>query len=292
MDLSDLEIFRTVVEEGGILKAARKLHRVQSNVTKRVQQLEAALGAQLFFRDRRRLHLSPTGELLLPYADRLLQLAEEARGAISGDAPRGVLRLGSLESTSASRLPAVLDGFHRRYPEVRVELATGTNDALTAAVANRQLDAAFVAEPPAGEELAHQPVFVERLVLITSLDHRPVRGPRDVAGDSLIAFPAGCAYRRVLETWVGDRGLASVRVLNLASYHAIVACAAAGTGVAVVPESVLATVDASRVARHPLPKVLGRVVTPLIWRRAERQPAVVALRELLREVVAGGRSVR
>jgi DNA-binding transcriptional LysR family regulator len=295
VDLSDLEIFRAVVHEGGILKAARKLHRVQSNVTKRVQQLEAALGAQLFFRNKQRLFLSPTGEMLLSYADRLLRLADEARAVVSGAPPRGVLRLGSLESTSASRLPGVLASFHRLYPEVRVELTSGTNDALTAAVAGRQLDAAFVAEPPASAELSHLPVFAERLVLITSLDHRPVRRPGDIAGDSLIAFPSGCAYRRVLESWIGDRGLASARVLNLASYHAIVACVASGTGVAVVPESVLDTVRSSLVARYPLPKVLGQVVTPFIWRSAEQQPAVVGLRELLLKRVARnapGRAIR
>jgi len=285
MDLSDLEIFRTVANEGGILKAARRLHRVQSNVTKRVQQLEASLGVRLFFRGQRRLFLSPSGEQLLAYADRLLHLAQEARSAVSGAPPQGMLRLGSLESTCASRLPAVLAQFHRRCPQVRVELTSGTNDSLTAAVAARQLDAAFVAEPPASDELASLPVFRERLVLITSPDHRPVDRPRDVAGDSVIAFPSGCAYRRMLESWIGDPGLASVRVLNLASYHAIVACVASGTGIAVVPESVLDTVASAQVARHRLPKVLSEVVTPLIWRPAEQQPALVALRELVQDLL-------
>ncbi|MGH8133539.1 MAG: LysR family transcriptional regulator, partial [Steroidobacteraceae bacterium] len=127
MELSDLEIFRAVANEGGIVKAARKLHRVPSNVTKRVQQLEGCLGAQLFFRDRQRLYLSPSGELLLAYAERLLQLADEARTVVSGAPPRGVLRLGSLESTAASRLPDVLADFHRVCREVSVELTTGTN---------------------------------------------------------------------------------------------------------------------------------------------------------------------
>ena len=285
MDLSDLEIFRTVANEGGILKAARRLHRVQSNVTKRVQQLEASLGVRLFFRGQRRLILSPSGEQLLEYADRLLHLAQEARSAVSGAPPQGMLRLGSLESTCASRLPAVLAQFHQRCPQVRVELTSGTNDSLTAAVAARQLDAAFVAELPASGDLASLPVFRERLVLITSIDHRPVNRPRDVAGDSVIAFPSGCAYRRMLETWIGEPGLASVRVLNVASYHAIVACVASGTGIALMPESVLDTVASPLVARHRLPKVLSEVVTPLIWRATEQQPALVALRELVQDLL-------
>jgi len=65
MDITDLRVFKAVVEEGGIIKAARRLHRVPSNVTTRVKQLEASLGVELFHRDRQRLHLSATGELLL-----------------------------------------------------------------------------------------------------------------------------------------------------------------------------------------------------------------------------------
>src|ERR1700738_3300474 len=82
MDLSDLLIFKTVAEEGGILRAARKLHRVQSNVTTRIKQRQTSIGVQLFFRDRQRLVLSPNGESLLVYADKLLRLAEEARIAV------------------------------------------------------------------------------------------------------------------------------------------------------------------------------------------------------------------
>jgi DNA-binding transcriptional LysR family regulator len=115
MDLVDLQVFKSVVEEGGIVKAARKLHRVPSSVTTRIKQLEASMGVTLFHRDRQRLHLSPTGELLLGYAERLIQLSGEDHAVVSGGIPRGVLKLGALESTTASRLPRMLADFHRRY---------------------------------------------------------------------------------------------------------------------------------------------------------------------------------
>jgi DNA-binding transcriptional LysR family regulator len=284
MDLSDLLIFKTVADEGGILRAATRLHRVQSNITTRIKQLEESLGVQLFFRTKQRLFLSPSGELLLTYADRLLRLAEEAKCAVTSGTPGGVLRLGALESTAASRLPAIFCEFHRRCPEVRIELKTATNDALVAAVADRKLDVAFVAEAPASPDISHLPLFPECLVLISSLTHEPVAKALDVAGDSIIAFPTGCAYRRVLERWLGGKNLGSARVVELGSYHAIVACVAAGTGIAIVPESVLNTLQNSQVARYPLPKVLGRIVTPLIWRKAEQSVAVGALVRLVREV--------
>ncbi len=292
MDLSDLLIFKTVADEGGILRAAARLHRVQSNVTKRIKQLEQSLGVQLFLREKQRLFLSPSGELLLTYADRMLRLADEARGAVTSGIPRGVLRLGALESTTASRLPAIFCEFHRRFPEIRIELKTATNDGLVAAVAARKLDVAFVAEAPANPDIAHLPLFAERLILVSSRNHKPISKAADIAGDSIIAFPAGCAYRRILERWLGGKNLGSARVLELESYHAIVACVAAGSGIAIVPESVLDTLQDSQVTRFPLPKVLGHIVTPLIWRKSEQSVTVTAIRSLVREICFPSRRVR
>jgi DNA-binding transcriptional LysR family regulator len=68
--------------------------------------------------------------------------------------------------------------------------------------------------------------------------------------------------------------------LELSSYHAIVACVASGTGVALMPESVLDTVQHAAVARHPLPKVQAQRITPLIWRAADQSPALLALRKV------------
>lgn len=280
MELSDLTIFRAVAREGGVVRAARRLNRVPSNVTTRIKQLEASLGVALFTRERHRLALSQGGQRLLDYAERMLRLSDEARSAVAGAQPTGVLRLGALESTTASRLPAILAAYHAAHPDVSVELTTGTNDALTAALVERRVDAAFVAEAPSDPRLASLPLFRERLVVISAKDHAPIRRPRDVAGDSIIAFPNGCYYRRVLARWLGERRIPSVRVLELSSYHAIVACAGSGTGIALVPESVLATVNHANVARHPLPRIHADVVTPLVWRADDLSPAAAALRDL------------
>jgi DNA-binding transcriptional LysR family regulator len=281
MDLSDLLVFKTVAEEGGIVKAAVRLHRVQSNVSTRIKQLEASIGVELFFRNKQRLYLSPQGEILLVYADKLLRLADEAKSAVSTNVPRGTLRLGALESTAASRLPKILSAFHKRYPEVLVDLKTGTNDFLATAVRDRRLDAAFIAQVPTQKDLSSLPMFPEHLVVITAIQHRPVARASDVAGESVIAFPQGCAYRRIVERWLGPQMLSSVRILELSSYHAIVACVASGTGIAIVPESVLDTVQCAQVRRHELPKVLANIVTPLVWRTDEQIPAVVALRDVV-----------
>jgi DNA-binding transcriptional LysR family regulator len=84
-----------------------------------------------------------------------------------------------------------------------------------------------------------------------------------------------------LERWLGRKSLAAVRTLEFNSYHAIVACVASGTGVALLPESVLDVARTDEVALHPLPAVLAEIVTPLIWRAGETSPSLVALQEIV-----------
>src|SRR5258708_13692759 len=102
MDLVDLQVFKSVVDEGGIIKAARKLHRVPSSVTTRIKQLETSLSVTLFHRDRQRLHLSPTGELLLGYAERLIQLSDEPHPVVLARLPRAPLNPGHLGAPPTS----------------------------------------------------------------------------------------------------------------------------------------------------------------------------------------------
>lgn len=282
MDLSDLHIFRTVIREGGITKAAGVLHRVQSNITTRVRQLEENLGVALFVREGKRLQPTAAGRLLLDYADRLLQLADEARAAVTTGTPRGQLRLGSMESTAAARLPARLAEFHATYPDVRLELHTGPTGRLLADVADGRLDCALVGGPVTDTRLGATPIFVEELVLIAPAGHPAIRTPADIEIRTLLTFEAGCAYRQRLENWLSIGGVVAERVVELSSYHAMIGCAAAGMGIALVPLSLLAAIGATTsVSTHRLPAEFAHAPTQLVARRDQRSPATDALRALL-----------
>src|SRR5260221_11882540 len=113
MDFVELQIFKTVAEQGGITKAAAALHRVQSNVTTRDKQLEDRVGAKLFHRQGRRLVLSSEGTVLLAYADRMLRASAEAQAAINGPGPPGVCRGSRHEVTAARRRRAAVRRYHR-----------------------------------------------------------------------------------------------------------------------------------------------------------------------------------
>lgn len=281
MDLASLRIFKSVVEHGGINKAAAKLHRVPSNVTTRIRQLEEHLGTELFLRVGRRLTLSSEGKLLLGYADQLLRISSEAEAALRNGKPRGTLRIGALESTAGSRLPPVLSRYHALYPEVQIELVTGTSGALVARVLEQDVEAAFVAEPFNADGLDTLAVFVEELVLITPKSFGPVRTPRDIANRTVIAFPAGCSYRRRLEAWLGAGSVLADRVMEFQSYHAIVACVAAGSGIAVVPRAILALTHAGdNLTMTTLPAKIAKSRTQLVWRSGHRSQTLEAMQRL------------
>lgn len=266
IDLESLEIFRAVVQEGGIVRAAGKLNRVQSNVTTRIKQLEERLGLALFRRQGRSLVLSPEGEVLLSYAQRLFRLADEAESELKAGKPMGVFRIGSLESTAGSRLAPILSRFHKLYPAVVVELVTGTTGALIQRVANFEIEAAFISQPFTAPGLQALKVFEEELVLITARNAPDVARPADLAGLTLIAFANGCSYRKRLEEWLGGSGVMPARTMEFGSYQAMIACVAAGTGFALVPRSLLfALRAASDVKQHEVPAKVRRNHTHLVW---------------------------
>lgn len=254
MELAELEIFRAVAAEQSVTRAARTLERAQSNVTTRIKQLESDLGVELFHRDSKRMTLTPEGQRLLGYADRLLALAEEARQSMRGDGPSGKLRIGAMESTAAARLPKPLGRYHAAWPEVGVEIQTGTTAALVDAVLNHRIDCALVAHPgtaPAreadmadlGPGLEGTWLFGEALVLVLPANHPKVRSPDDLRVRQLAVFARGCTYRGVAEQWLAqgaDDARRHLAVQEMPSYHAIVASVSAGTAVGIVPRSLLA----------------------------------------------------
>jgi DNA-binding transcriptional LysR family regulator len=288
MDLDDLHIFRCVVREGGVTRAAARLNRVPSNVTTRIKQFEGRLGVALFRRQGRSLNLTEAGRTLLGHAEALLRMADLAEQELRSGIVRGALRLGSLESAAGARLPPILSAFHAQYPDVAIELQTGTTRALMQRLDRFEVEAAFVSEPFEGRGLSSIPAFAEELVLITGGGTAAIRRAAEWDGRTLVAFPHGCSYRQRLIEWLAEGGAAPERILEMSSYHAIVACVAAGTGAAIMPAEVLDhAVLSTAVQRHPLPPRLRVNRTHLVW-SGEASPQLRALMTLLPDPAAEG----
>src|ERR1700752_3044007 len=133
----------------------------------RDKELEAELGQPLFIRQKSGVVLTSAGQTFLGYAQRILQLADESRNALLDSAtPCGHLRLGSMETTAAIRLPQVLARYREKYPQVRLSLLTGTTVELIKAVESYRLDGAFVGGYHQNAALLQDEIFQEELVLV------------------------------------------------------------------------------------------------------------------------------
>jgi DNA-binding transcriptional LysR family regulator len=268
MDAGDLRVFAAVARLGGMNRAAGALHTVQSNVTQRIRLLETALGAPLFERHSRGVTLTAAGRRLLPYAERVAALIAEAERAVADDGtPRGPLQLGSLETTAAMRLAPVLARYAAAYPAVDLALTTGTSAELVDAVLARRLEGAFVCGPVRHPELAEEAVFAEELVLVTAPSIGGVDALAKCRDLKIVVLRAGCSYRQRLEEILARRGIVGWRRLEFGSIDGLIACAAAGLGVTLLPRVVVArALSAGGIAVHALPAREARVETMFIRR--------------------------
>lgn len=289
MDLAALRMFRAVAEDGSVTQAAARLNTVQSNVTARIRQLEDELATPLFDRINRRLVITPAGRLLVDYAERLLALAEEAADAVrTHDTPQGLLRLGSMETTAAARLPAVLVALRTRHPKIELRLTTGPTAQLIQGVLQHQLDAALVSAPVMHPQLAMEAIIEEEPALISAADWPTLASTADLAARgplALFTFREGCSYRQRLIDWLRGEGVQIAQLNEFGSFEAIIGCVAAGMGVSLLPRAVLdAHIAAGTLRTHPTPATVGRAQTLLVWHRERSHHAArEAFSALLRE---------
>ncbi|MDN4499674.1 LysR substrate-binding domain-containing protein [Pseudomonas mosselii] len=271
MEFSQLRIFQAVAEEGSVTRAAERLHRVPSNLSTRLRQLEEQLGVELFLRERQRLQLSPAGKVLLDYAHRLSNLRDEALAAVQGGQPAGDFVLGTMYSTAAIHLPALLARYHQAYPAVNLQVQAAPSAELLEGVLSHRLDAALVDGPLNLAGLDGVPLCEETLVLITSPEHPAVHSAMDVAGKAVFTFRQGCSYRMRLEAWYAHAHTPMGRVMEIESYQSMLACVIAGAGVALMAQSMLDSLPGrEQVRAHRLQAPFDQAMTWLMWRQGKR----------------------
>lgn len=260
------------------------MHRVPSNLTTRIRQLEADLGVDLFIRENQRLRLSPAGHNFLRYSQQILALVDEARMVVAGDEPQGLFSLGALESTAAVRIPATLARYNQRYPKIQFSLATGPSGNMLDGVLQGHLNAAFVDGPITHPGLEGMPVYQEEMMVVTPHGHPPVTRASEVNGSHIYAFRANCSYRRHFESWFhADRAMPGT-IHEMESYHGMLACVIAGAGIALIPRSMLESMPGhQQVEAWPLSGNWRWLTTWLVWRRGAKMRQLEAFIELLTE---------
>ena len=178
---------------------------------------------------------------------------------------KGPLIIGSLESTAAARLPVILARFHKEYPDVDLTIQTGTDTELKSMIAGYQMDAAFVEASAKNTGLDQIPVFNEELVVVTGKNAEP---PESMARPTLIVFPMGCTYRRILKNWFLKKGVHCFKIMEFGSHEGILGCVSAGLGVTLFPVSLIHQLNYNdRIRIHKLPKNAGNLGVHLIKRK-------------------------
>ncbi|POA30615.1 MULTISPECIES: LysR family transcriptional regulator [Pseudomonas] len=238
MELSQLAMFKAVVDQGSIVRASELLHCVPSNITNRIKILENELGVSLFIRKGRGLVVSPSGRLFLSYANKILSLCQESQRALDpAAAPSGDLRIGAIESSATGRLPKLLSKYHCLYPSVQMQFSTGEWSQLLKDVVDYKLDGAIVAVGVEHADIESAEIYKEELVLIASPIAGTIREPQDLRGFDIFMWPEGCPYRKTLVNWL-DHHKVSSSIISIASYGTILGCVSSGAGVSLVPRGV------------------------------------------------------
>ena len=238
MELTDLRIFIDVVDSGGITAAANKVHRVPSGITTRIKLLEEKLGVSLFERIGKKMILTSDGAVFLDYAKRIVLLANEAVATVGNTVEQGELRFGAMDSV-AYRFSNEMSKYHSLYPDVQLSLVSGTSHELMAMVKNGDIDLAITLDPAPDTHLSFEFISEDPVCLISDLSHALIKNPSAIGSASILVFRQGCPYRFKLEEWLRNSSVTPSRIVEIHSYHVMIACVVAGMGIALVPESIL-----------------------------------------------------
>ena len=238
MQLKSLEVFVAVAESASFSLAAQALHTVQSNITSHIKKLETELGCALLTR-LHPIRLTSAGVQLLHYAKQILQLHAQARAElIEGQLCQALpLRVGSLETTAAFRLPHIFHALLQQHPNLKFNLETQPTRALIDAVQQHQLDCAFVAHHCEVPDVFNLAIWQERLVLIAAKHERLEISQKALQQQRFIAFRQGCSYRRMIEVLLQKQGVPASAIVEMGSLDGIMGCVSLGMGVSLLPEA-------------------------------------------------------
>ena len=246
-----LKILRTITHEGSFKKAAEKLYISQPAVSLQVQNLEKQLSTPLFYREKRKVRLTETGQLLVDYADRILNLCEETCRALDEllTMQSGTLIIGASQTIGTYLMPRLIGIFRHKYPQITIKLQVHSTRQISWGVANGQIDLAIVGgEVPKelSEVLDITSYAEDELALILPMAH-PFSSLEYIQKEDLyrlkfIALDTQSTIRNVIENTLIQNGIDSQYFkieMELNSIEAIKNAVQSGLGAAFVSASAI-----------------------------------------------------
>ncbi|PSS47247.1 LysR family transcriptional regulator [Pseudomonas sp. BBP2017] len=229
LDSHLLRAFLTVIETGSVSAAAQKLARTQAAVSMQLRRLEEQLGHRLLERSPRGATLTGAGQMLMPYAQRILEAGADAQRVLGDSHVSGTVRLGLLEDVAVGRLPSVLQHFSASYTDVVLEIIVDSSTALSRMLTHGELD--IVIGDPGVIDASAVKTWTQPLRWVGSrnlkIDWRKTPLP-------VIAFVGTCAWQEKAFAALNRARIPWRVVCKSTSLLAIQAAVDAGLGVAVM----------------------------------------------------------
>lgn len=274
MDISQLEVFLAVAREGGFSRAADKLYRTQSAVSQAVRKLEQDIGEPLFDRSSRDGLLTDAGRVLQEYAERLLNLRENAREALAElrELQKGKLVVGANEFT-ALYLLRVLGEFRKLHPAIRIVVLRSLGSQLPDDVRRHKSEFGVLTYDARDAELASVVVYSDELIFVVPPNHPLARESkvsiRQLGAESFVAHIVSSPYReKVIQAFEKHRTPLHMGV-ELPTLQAIKRFVAMGNGVAFLPEiSVEDEIARGELVRIPVQELRVHRKLRLIYRKS------------------------
>jgi DNA-binding transcriptional LysR family regulator len=287
VELHQLQCFVLVLEEGGFKRATARLRVTQPALSYQIKQLEEELGVQLFYRRADGITPTEAGRVLLQHAYQVISAVHEAHQAVRelSHGVSGEIRVGTVNSVGTYFLPHVLRGLRAGHPAVRATLLYRRSDELLDALLENKLDVALVAEPRPDRSLRCEPVFEERISLVTRPGHalfgRASVSAAELDGERFVVLSPQTPTGALIRDYLARLGVSVEPVISTDNVETVKRMVEAGMGVALLPDMVT-DVDVEgdgapeRLGRSALDPPLGRRVVLAAWRDSPHSRAVEA----------------
>jgi DNA-binding transcriptional LysR family regulator len=242
-DLSDLRLFRHVVEAGSITGGAERVHLALAAASTRIRNMEEALGAALLVRGRQGVTPTQAGRTLLQHARLIMQQAERLREDLSAYAGglAGQIRVLSNTNALTEFLPEALSSFLAAHPNVSVDLEERLSDEIVGMVAEGVADLGIVAATVDASALETYPFRRDRFVLVVARDHalaaRSQVAFADVLERDFVGLDRASAIQRFLAAKAAPTGRPLRLRVQLRSFDAVCRMVECNVGIGIVPES-------------------------------------------------------
>ncbi|MEV5583083.1 LysR family transcriptional regulator [Streptomyces parvus] len=278
VSLTQLAVLSKVVEAGGFSEAAKSLFMSQPAISNHIRNLERSMGVRLVHRSGTGARPTPAGEVAVAHARRVTEALDTVEQAMAEfrELRDSTLTVAGTPSLGARLLPGLIADFSARAPTVKCQIRVGGQEQVMSWLLLDDAALGLCVAPPSSEQLAHQRLFDEQMLLVAAPGTFPPGrrlSPSDVAGHRFLLRERDSTPRRLQDRALDLWGLSTVERWEMWGTQTLLEAATRGLGLTLLPEdTVRAPITSGRLVAlriSPAPPVR----TVYLARRAGRAPS-------------------